>query len=141
MQLFSTIHILCRRRRAKSFYRRRHQSFCCHLCSKPYVIATLPNQNPNPFNWESQTASIFLGNCCWAKAVVEKSKSVLQAEIKTFLLGLSKSEINPLTVSEYQSSSFFSIGIRIVSFSSLFLLCLQILCSVCSVLLTHATGG
>lgn len=40
--------------------------------------------------------------------VVDKSKTALQAENGTFLLGLSKSEINPLTVSESEAISSLS---------------------------------
>lgn len=40
--------------------------------------------------------------------VVDKSKRALQAENRTFVLGLSKSEIKPLTVSESEAISSLS---------------------------------
>lgn len=46
-----------------------------------------------------------LSNCRWAKVVVEKSKTALQADSRTFLLRLCNSEISPSTVSESEAIS------------------------------------
>lgn len=46
-----------------------------------------------------------LRSCCCARVVVAKSRTALQAENRTFLLGFSSSEINPLTVSQSDAIS------------------------------------
>lgn len=76
--------------------------------SKTKNLKFLINFKVNGNAYTSLCNAESLRSCFCAKVVVDNSKRALQAEKRTFLLGLSKSEINPLTVSESEAISSLS---------------------------------